>query len=69
MPRRDVVRRKPTAGDRLAREVEAALVRVRPLVPDIDEQTLVTILRSLLRPFGTGKRFLLKRRSDGSYVL
>ena len=63
-PKRDV----PFDGDELARRVEEARVRVRAAVPDVDEQTLVTILTSLLRPFGTGKRFLLKRRSDGGFV-
>jgi hypothetical protein len=48
--------------------VEEARSRVRAAVPDLDEQTLVTILTSLLRPFGTGKRFLLKRRDGGGFV-
>ena len=55
-------------GSELARRVDEARERVRASVPDIDEQTLVTILTSLLRPFGTGKRFLLKRRDDGGFV-
>jgi|GEM_PF-6315141 len=55
-------------GDELARRVDEARVRVRASVPDMDEQTLVTILTSLLRPFGTGKRFLLKRRDGGGFV-
>jgi hypothetical protein len=55
-------------GDELARRVDEARLRVRPSVPDMDEQTLVTILTSLLRPFGTGKHFLLKRRDGGGFV-
>lgn len=55
-------------GDELARRVDEARVRVRACVPDMDEQTLVTVLTSLLRPFGTGKRFLLKRRGGGGFV-
>lgn len=58
----------PLDGEEPARRVEEARQRVRAAVPDMDEQTLVTILTSLLRPFGTGKRFLLKRRSDGGFV-
>lgn len=52
----------------LAARIEEARIRVRPLVPDIDEQSLVTILASVLQPFGTGKHFLLKRRDDGGFV-
>lgn len=58
----------PFDGEELARRVEDARTRVRAAVPDIDEQTLITILTSLLRPFGTGKRFLLKRRDGGGFV-
>lgn len=62
---------EPLQGDEtdaLVRAVNEARERVRPLVPDLDEQTLVTILTSVLRPFGTGKRFLLKRREDGGFI-
>jgi hypothetical protein len=59
----------PRSGDELARQIEDARRRVRPLVPDVDEQSLVTILSSLLRPFGTGKRFLLRRRPDGGFIV
>lgn len=58
----------PLDGEELARRVEEARQRVRASVPDMEEQTLVTILTSLLRPFGTGKRFFLKRRSGGGFV-
>jgi hypothetical protein len=70
-PSRRVPPRAPVAldGDELARRVEEARSRVRDAVPDLDEQTLVTILTSLLRPFGTGKRFLLKRRDGGGFVV
>jgi hypothetical protein len=66
-----VLRKNPAKadhGDELARRIEEARERVRPLVPEIDEQTLVTILASVLRPFGTGKHFLLKRRDEGGWI-
>jgi hypothetical protein len=61
-------RKRLGAGDELARRVEEARARVRPFVTDMDDQTLVTVLASLLRPFGSGKRFLLKRRPDGGFI-
>jgi hypothetical protein len=68
MARRHAKPATAITGEDLARRIDEARARVRPFVPDIDEQTLVTILASLLRPFGTGKRFLLKRRADGGSV-
>lgn len=50
------------------RAVEEARARLAPQFPEMDPQTMVTILASLLRPFGTGKRFFLRRQPDGSYV-
>ena len=46
-----------------------AFERVRPTLPDIDPQTLVSILDGVLRPFGTGRRFFLRRRDDGGFVV
>jgi hypothetical protein len=74
---RDMVRRRMTSsrsstavtGDELAHHVDEARRLVRRSVPDIDEQTLVTILASVLRPFGTGKRFFLRRQPDGGFFL
>lgn len=68
--RKKPVRRRRLRGGaaELAERIEEARERVRPLVPDIDEQALVTILRSLLVPFGSGKRFLRRRRDDGGSI-
>ena len=35
--------------------------RLAPLLPGIDPGDLILILQSLLRPIGTGRRFLLRR--------
>ncbi|MBX3192020.1 MAG: hypothetical protein KF819_33830 [Labilithrix sp.] len=61
-------RAKPIDSATLGAQIEEARVRVRPLLPDMDEQSLITILASVLQPFGTGKHFLLKRRADGGFV-
>lgn len=37
--------------------------------PDIDPQELLTILASMMRPFGTGKRFFIRKTDDGSYII
>jgi hypothetical protein len=36
--------------------------------PDIDPEELFLILHSLLRPIGTGRRFFLRKRADGTHV-
>ena len=38
----------------------AAKLRLRPLFPDMDPGDLDLILTSLLRPFGSGRRFFLR---------
>jgi len=47
------------------REVEVAYARMRVELPDIDPQSLYTIVASVLRPFGTGKKFLMVKGDDG----
>jgi len=42
--------------------------RVAPLVPDVDPGDLILILQSLLRPFGSGRRFLLRQIRPGVHV-
>ncbi len=51
-----------------ARRVLEIRDRVAPLVPDIDPGDLLLILQSLLRPFGSGRRFLLREVRPGVYV-
>ena len=63
------MRREATEGDELARRIDEARQRIRPLLPEIDEQTVVTILSSMFRPFGTGKHFFLRRRRDGGFIV
>ena len=41
--------------------------RLAPLLPDIDPGDLLLTLECTLRPFGTGKRFFLRQRSDGRH--
>jgi hypothetical protein len=60
-------RKLPFDPAQLAGAVEAARERIAARLPEVDPGDLVLILQSLLRPIGTGKRFLLRRRG-GRYV-
>ena len=42
--------------------------RVAADVPDIDPADLLLILNSLVRPLGSGRRFLLRQIRPGVYV-
>jgi hypothetical protein len=42
--------------------------RLQPLLPDIDPGDLDLILTSLLRPFGSGRRFFLREVRPGVSV-
>ena len=42
--------------------------RIAPRLPDIDPGDLLLILQSLARPFGSGRRFLLREIRPGVYV-
>jgi hypothetical protein len=42
--------------------------RLRAQLPDIDSNDLMLILASMHRPFGTGKRFLLRPLPGGGFV-
>ncbi|HEY5922252.1 MAG TPA: hypothetical protein VIV11_11305 [Kofleriaceae bacterium] len=55
-------------AEALAARVLALRDRVAPLLPDMDPGDLLLILESLLRPFGSGRRFLLKEIRPGVYV-
>jgi hypothetical protein len=54
--------------DDFAKRVIEVRDRIAPLVPDIDPGDLLLIIQSLLRPFGTGRRFLLREIRPGVYV-
>jgi hypothetical protein len=41
---------------------------VAPLVPDIDPGDLLLILECILRPVGSGRRFLLREARPGVYL-
>ncbi|HVK85375.1 MAG TPA: hypothetical protein VM513_14755 [Kofleriaceae bacterium] len=52
----------------LAARVVALRDRLAPHVPDIDPGDLMLILESLLKPIGSGRRFLLREIRPGVYV-
>jgi len=54
--------------DRFAARVVEVRDRLAPQLPDIDPQDLLLIVQSLLRPFGSGRRFLLREIRPGVYV-
>lgn len=54
--------------DQFAARVEAVCKQIAPSLPDIDPGDLVLIVQSLLRPFGSGRRFLLRTVRPGVYV-
>jgi hypothetical protein len=46
-------------------ELAATKARLQPLLPDMDPSDLDLILTSLLRPFGSGRRFFLREVRPG----
>jgi hypothetical protein len=52
----------------LVREVEDARRRLGPRVADMDPGDVILILQSLLRPWGTGRRYFLRQVKPGVYV-
>ena len=49
-------------------ELAATKRRLQPLLPDMDPGDLDLILTSLLRPFGSGRRFFLREVRPGVRV-
>jgi len=49
-------------------ELATTVRRLQPLFPDIDPGDLDLILTSLLRPFGSGRRFFLREVRPGVRV-
>jgi hypothetical protein len=49
-------------------ELTATKRRLQPLLPDMDPCDLDLILTSLLRPFGSGRRFFLREVRPGVRV-
>ncbi len=54
--------------DSFARRVVEVRDRIAPSLPDIDPADLLLIVQSVLRPFGSGRRFLLREVRPGVYV-
>lgn len=52
----------------LLARLEEAKRRIAPKLPDIDPADLDLILMSMLRPFGSGRRFFLREIRPGVYV-
>lgn len=52
----------------LAREIERLRAELAPALPDVDPGDLILILQAVLRPFGTGRRYFLRKRPTGGYV-
>jgi hypothetical protein len=48
-----------------AQRVEREIARLSPRLPDIDPDDLVLIVQSLLRPLGSGRRFILRPAGSG----
>jgi len=62
-------RRTPQrSSSALAKQIEEAKSRVAPLLPDMDPGDLDLTISSLLRPFGSGRRFFLRQVKPGVYV-
>ena len=64
----DVFRQAVAWPGAMAEELAAAKRRLQPLLPDIDPCDLDLILTSLLRPFGSGRRFFLHEVRPGVRV-
>lgn len=58
----------PATADEFATRLMAEHARLRERLPDMHPDELLNILHSVLRPWGSGRRFLLRRRDDGTYI-
>ncbi|MDB4983519.1 MAG: hypothetical protein JWM82_4271 [Myxococcales bacterium] len=58
-------RPRPFDPEKLAARVEREMARLGPRLPDIDPDDLALILQSVLRPAGSGRRFILRRAGIG----
>lgn len=62
------LRAASAAAEQLVVKVTALRDRLAPRFPDMDPGDLMLIIESLLRPFGSGRRFLLSEVRPGVYV-
>ena len=56
------------ADEPLEQRLAEAKLRIAHLVGDLDPGDVDLILRSLLRPFGSGRRFFLRELRPGVFV-
>ncbi len=64
----DSIANRPFYANELVDRVDEARRRIAGALPDIDPADLLLILQSLLRPPGSGRRFLLRQLRSGVYV-
>ncbi|HET6283667.1 MAG TPA: hypothetical protein VFH73_22115 [Polyangia bacterium] len=48
-----------------AQRLEKEVARLQPRLPEIDPDDLILIVQSILRPLGSGRRFILRRSGNG----
>ena len=58
-------RRQIEDPEAFALRVEQEVARLVPRLPDIDPDDLALIVQSILRPAGSGRRFILRRAGNG----
>lgn len=52
-------------GEQFVRQLEQEFQRLRHQLPDMDPDELLNILHCVLRPFGSGRRMLLRENPHG----
>jgi hypothetical protein len=55
----------PEDPELFAQRLEKQVAWLVPRLPEIDPDDLVLIVQSLLRPAGSGRRFILRRAGNG----
>jgi hypothetical protein len=61
----ECVDRLESPAEAFALELERLCAELAPRLPEVDADDLVLILHSVLRPLGSGRRFILRRSGDG----
>jgi hypothetical protein len=51
-----------------AQKVRDEFERLRGQIPGVDDGDLLLILQSIHRPFGTGRRYFIRKDANGRYV-
>jgi hypothetical protein len=68
MSERTEQRRPMPDGDGWIDEVLREHARLGPLLPEVDPDELLNILYAVMRPFGSNRRFLLRKGPGEGYV-